>query len=71
VPARLSVEALEVLAPAPARALQEMVPDRYGGCVVMFDADTDTVPVFTVQGQRVGLADTPDAVATPSPSTSA
>ncbi|MFJ9729406.1 hypothetical protein ACIRP3_42410 [Streptomyces sp. NPDC101209] len=53
-PARLAVNALEVLATAPARALQEMVLDRYGDCVVVFDTDTDTVPVFTALGQWVG-----------------
>ncbi|MEU7649912.1 hypothetical protein [Streptomyces huasconensis] len=49
--ARFTVDALEVLAPAPVRALQEMVLDRYGDYVVVFDADTDTVPVFTALGQ--------------------
>ncbi|MGW3269032.1 hypothetical protein [Streptomyces sp. NPDC001056] len=63
-PARLTVDALEVLAAAPARALQEMVLDRYGGYVVVFDADTDTVPVFTALGQWVGRAATPDAIGT-------
>ncbi|MFD7537870.1 hypothetical protein [Streptomyces sp. NPDC059819] len=46
----LTVDILEVLAPAPARALREMVADRYGDDVVIFDADTDTVPVFTADG---------------------
>lgn len=63
-PARLTVDALEVLAPAPVRALQEMVLDRYGDYVVVFDADTDTVPVFTALGQWVGMAETPDAIGT-------
>ncbi|MGW7649553.1 hypothetical protein [Streptomyces bobili] len=62
--AQLTVDALEVLATAPARALQEMVLDRYGDYVVVFDADTDTVPVFTALGQWVGLADNPDAITT-------
>ncbi|MER6160882.1 hypothetical protein ABT147_36065 [Streptomyces sp. NPDC001868] len=61
-PARLTVEALEVLAPAPARALQEMVLDRYGDYIVVFDADTETVPVFTAGGQWVGTAENPDAI---------
>ncbi|GAA3381134.1 hypothetical protein GCM10020367_71210 [Streptomyces sannanensis] len=61
---RLAVDALEVLATAPARALREMVLDRYGDYVVVFDADTDAVPVFTALGQWVGLADNPDAIAT-------
>lgn len=63
-PARLTVDALEVLATAPARALQEMVLDRYGDYVVVFDADTDTVPVFTALGQWVGMAATPDVIGT-------
>ncbi|MFF4787828.1 hypothetical protein ACFY3E_41750 [Streptomyces griseorubiginosus] len=63
-PARLTVEALEVLAPAPARALQEMVLDRYGDYIVVFDADTEAVPVFTASGQWVGTAENPDAIGT-------
>ncbi|WP_327749908.1 hypothetical protein [Streptomyces europaeiscabiei] len=59
-PARLTVDALEVLATAPARALREMVLDRYGDYVVVFDADTDAVPVFTALGQWVGTAANPD-----------
>ncbi|WP_314223622.1 hypothetical protein [Streptomyces zaehneri] len=63
-PARLTVDALEVLATAPARALQEMVLDRYGDYVVVFDADTDAVPVFTALGQWVGEAESPDTIGT-------
>ncbi|MER6374456.1 hypothetical protein ABT255_40235 [Streptomyces mirabilis] len=63
-PARLTVDALEVLATAPARALQEMVLDRYGDYVVVFDADTDAVPVFTALGQWVGTAESPDTIGT-------
>ncbi|MFK0112537.1 hypothetical protein [Streptomyces sp. NPDC091217] len=63
-PARLAVDDLEVLTPAPARALQEMVLDRYGEYVVVFDADTETVPVFTAHGQWVGTAENPDAIST-------
>ncbi|MFF4138067.1 hypothetical protein ACFY1B_42835 [Streptomyces mirabilis] len=63
-PARLTVDALELLATAPARALKEMVLDRYGDYVVVFDADTDTVPVFTALGQWVGMAESPDAIGT-------
>ncbi|MFF0094618.1 hypothetical protein ACFYSF_32330 [Streptomyces canus] len=63
-PARLTVDALEVLATAPARALQEMVLDRYGDYVVVFDTDTDAVPVFTTLGQWVGMAESPDAIGT-------
>ncbi|AVH61736.1 MULTISPECIES: hypothetical protein [Streptomyces] len=62
--AQLTVDALEVLATAPARALQEMVLDRYGDYVVVFDADTDAVPVFTALGQWVGIAENPDAIGT-------
>ncbi|MEU3620076.1 hypothetical protein ABZ725_48530 [Streptomyces sp. NPDC006872] len=63
-PALLTVDDLEVLAPAPARALQEMVLDRYGEYVVVFDADTEAVPVFTAHGQWVGTAESPDAIGT-------
>ncbi|MFE8950104.1 hypothetical protein [Streptomyces sp. NPDC007856] len=63
-PARLTVDALEVLATAPARALQEMVLDRFGDYIVVFDADTDAVPVFTALGQWVGMAANPDAIGT-------
>ncbi|GAA2767526.1 hypothetical protein GCM10010103_65680 [Streptomyces paradoxus] len=63
-PARLTVDALEVLATAPARPLQEMVLDRYGDYVVVFDADTDAVPVFTALGQWVGEAESPDTIGT-------
>ncbi|MDX3528230.1 hypothetical protein P1P75_17740 [Streptomyces sp. ID05-39B] len=62
--ARLTVDSLEVLATAPARALKEMVLDRYGDYVVVFDADTDAVPVFTALGQWVGTAESPDAIGT-------
>ncbi|MGA5364174.1 hypothetical protein [Streptomyces purpurascens] len=63
-PARLTVDTLELLATAPARALKELVLDRYGDYVVVFDADTDTVPVFTALGQWVGMAESPDAIGT-------
>jgi hypothetical protein len=43
-PARLTADALEALATAPARALQETVLDRYGDYVVVFDPDTGAVP---------------------------
>ncbi|MEV3875053.1 hypothetical protein [Streptomyces sp. NPDC049906] len=39
-----------------------MLLDRYGDYVVIFDADRDQVPVFTVYGTWVGLADNPDAI---------
>lgn len=63
-PARLTVDALEVLDTALVPALNDLVLNRYGDYVVVFDADTDAVPVFTAQGQWVGLADNPDAIAT-------
>ncbi|MEU0022610.1 hypothetical protein ABZ173_33720 [Streptomyces rochei] len=63
-PARLTVDALEVLDTALVPVLREMVIDRYGDYAVIFDGDTDTVPVFTACGQWVGLADNPDAIAT-------
>ncbi|MFH9677446.1 hypothetical protein ACH4L5_34985 [Streptomyces sp. NPDC017405] len=63
-PARLTADALEVLDTALIPVLREMVLDRYGDYVVIFDADTDAVPVFTAHGTWVGLADNPDAIAT-------
>ncbi|MFJ4007724.1 hypothetical protein ACIPWL_30325 [Streptomyces sp. NPDC090023] len=63
-PARLTVDALEVLDTALVPVLGEMVLDRYGDYVVIFDADTDAVPVFTAHGAWVGLADNPDAITT-------
>lgn len=60
--AQFTVDTLEVLAAAPARA--QMVLDRYGDYVVVFTTDTDAVPVFTAQGRWVGLADTPDTIST-------
>ncbi|MFJ4972720.1 hypothetical protein [Streptomyces sp. NPDC088755] len=63
-PAQLTVDVLEVLATALVPALREMVLDRFGDYVVIFDADTDAVPVFTARGKWVGLADNPDAIAT-------
>ncbi|GAA2733438.1 hypothetical protein [Streptomyces nogalater] len=63
-PARLTVDALEVLDTGLIPVLKETVLDRYGDYVVIFDADTDAVPVFTTHGTWVGLADNPDAIAT-------
>ncbi|GGO98683.1 hypothetical protein [Wenjunlia tyrosinilytica] len=61
-PARATVDALEVLAAAPLRTLREMVLDRYGPYLVVFDADTGTVPVFTENGAWVGEAASPDTI---------
>ncbi|MEU1129565.1 hypothetical protein ABZ383_06810 [Streptomyces sp. NPDC005900] len=61
-PGRLTVDVLEVLDTALIPVLGEMVLDRYADYVVIFDADTDTVPVFTACGRWVGLADNPDAI---------
>ncbi|MDX2855167.1 hypothetical protein [Streptomyces scabiei] len=63
-PARLTVDVLEVLDTGLVPVLREMVLDRYGDYVVVFDADHDQVPVFTAHGTWVGLADNPDAIAT-------
>ncbi|MGW5679316.1 hypothetical protein ACWEV4_30265 [Streptomyces sp. NPDC003860] len=63
-PARLTVDALDVLDTALAPALREMVLDRYGDYVVIFDGDHDQVPVFTAHGKWIGLADNPDAITT-------
>jgi hypothetical protein len=39
-----------------------MVLDRYGPYVVVCDADTETVPVFTATGIWVGTAKDPDLI---------
>ncbi|MFF9854265.1 hypothetical protein [Streptomyces litmocidini] len=59
---RLAVDSLELLAPAPARRLADMVLDRYGPYLVVFDPEVDTVPVFTETGAWVGTAEHPDAI---------
>ncbi|MFF5638270.1 hypothetical protein [Streptomyces sp. NPDC012825] len=59
---RLDVDALELLAPAPAMDLAEMVLDRYGPYLVVLDPDTDSVPVFTETGAWVGAAQNADAI---------
>jgi hypothetical protein len=41
-----------------------MVLDRYGDYVVVFDADTDAVPVFTALGQWGGTAESSDTIGT-------
>ncbi|MFD3663967.1 hypothetical protein ACFWVF_25845 [Streptomyces sp. NPDC058659] len=63
-PARLTVDVLQVLDTVLVPALREMVIDRFGDYCVIFDADTDAVPVFTARGTWVGLADNPDAITT-------
>ena len=63
-PARLTVDGLDVLDTALVPVLRDMVLDRYGDYVVIFDADHDQVPVFTAHGQWVGLADNADTIAT-------
>lgn len=55
---RLHVDALEVLSGSPMRG--DMVLDRYGPYVVVFD--TETVPVFTATGIWVGAAKDPDLI---------
>ncbi|MFJ5779888.1 hypothetical protein [Streptomyces sp. NPDC093094] len=62
--AQLTVNALEVLDTGCIAVLRDMVLDRYGDYCVIFDADTDAVPVFTAFGLWVGVADNPDAIAT-------
>ncbi|MFH8581747.1 hypothetical protein [Streptomyces zaomyceticus] len=63
-PALLVVDALEILDTALLPVLRDMVLDRYGDYVVIFDADRDQVPVFTPYGVWVGLADTRETIAT-------
>ncbi|MEV6806536.1 hypothetical protein [Streptomyces sp. NPDC051132] len=58
------MDALEILDTALVPVLREMMLDRYGDYVVIFDAGTDPLPVFTAHGTWVGLADYPAAIAT-------
>ncbi|MFI9311556.1 hypothetical protein [Streptomyces triculaminicus] len=61
-PAHFTVDGLEVLKAAPAPVLYDLVLERYGIYVVVFDADRDQVPVFTASGTWVGEAASPDAI---------
>ncbi|NWF30291.1 hypothetical protein HW130_29260 [Streptomyces sp. PKU-EA00015] len=61
-PAHFTVDALEILEAAPAPVLYDLVLEQYGIYVVVFDADRDAVPVFTVSGAWVGEAASPDAI---------
>ncbi|MGW0669763.1 hypothetical protein [Streptomyces sp. NPDC002746] len=61
-PALLTVDAMEVLAAAPIPVLYDLVLERWGGYAAVFDAERDTVPVFTVDGAWVGEAASPDAI---------
>lgn len=61
-PARLVVDALEVLVAAPIPVLHEMVMDRWGMYCAVFDADRDKVAVFTTSGRWVGEATSPEAI---------
>ncbi|MFF1593123.1 hypothetical protein ACFVY0_34140 [Streptomyces sp. NPDC058286] len=61
-PARFTVDALEVLEAAPAPVLYDLVLERWGTYVAVFDADRDAVPVFTDHGKWVGEAASPDAI---------
>ncbi|MGY3341027.1 hypothetical protein ACVW0K_007220 [Streptomyces filamentosus] len=57
----ITVDALEVLVPAPLLARTEMVLDRYGPYLVVLTPDTDTVPLFHETGAWIALA--PDLAA--------
>lgn len=61
-PAQFSVDALEVLDTAPLPVLHDLVLERWGNYATAFDADRDTVPVFTVDGKWIGEAASPDAI---------
>jgi hypothetical protein len=61
-PAQLIVDALEILAAAPIPVPRELVFDRYGPYVVIFNADRDAVPVFHASGAWVGEAASADLI---------
>lgn len=61
-PARFTVAGLEVLEAAPAFVPFDLVLERWGNYVAVFDADRDQVPVFTASGTWVGEAASPDVI---------
>lgn len=61
-PAHFTVDGLEVLEAAPASVIYDLVLDRFGMYVVIFDVDRYQVPVFTTSGRWVGEAASPDAI---------
>ncbi|MFJ4834438.1 hypothetical protein ACIP79_31695 [Streptomyces sp. NPDC088747] len=60
--AQFTVKALEILATAPPRVAHSMALVRYGPYAMVFDADTESVPVFTEAGTWVGTAVSSDAI---------
>lgn len=60
--ARVTVDALEVLNAAPLPVLHDMVLDRWSIYAAVFDADRDTVAVFTTSGKWIGEAANPDVI---------
>ncbi|MCX4919917.1 hypothetical protein [Streptomyces sp. NBC_00687] len=61
-PARFTVTGLEVIESTPLAAAYELVLERWGHYVSVFDADCDEVAVFTVDGTWVGEAANPDTI---------
>jgi hypothetical protein len=57
---QLSVDALEVLSTVP--TMEGTVIERMGSYLIVFDPDTDKVPVFTEAGTWVGDADDADDI---------
>ncbi|MFJ8648937.1 hypothetical protein ACIRNI_22800 [Streptomyces sp. NPDC093546] len=53
---------MEVLAAAPILESRELVFDRYGPYVVIFNADGAAVPVFLASGEWVGEATSADLI---------
>ncbi|GAA2619932.1 hypothetical protein GCM10010425_12670 [Streptomyces spororaveus] len=60
--AQITVDALEVLHAAPAPVPYDLMIERWGNYATVFDADRDTVPVFTVDGKWVGEAANHDSI---------
>ncbi|MFJ6760475.1 hypothetical protein ACIQNK_36350 [Streptomyces sp. NPDC091273] len=61
-PARLTVDALEILDAAPAPVLHGLVLECWSDYVSVFDADRDTVPVFTAARAWVGMSASADEI---------
>ncbi|MEU2855555.1 hypothetical protein [Streptomyces syringium] len=60
--ARFTVDGLEVLEAALLPVLYDLVLERWGNYVAVFDADRAEVPVFTASGRWIGEAASPDAI---------
>ncbi|MGW3361189.1 hypothetical protein ACWDFL_38445 [Streptomyces bungoensis] len=61
-PEAFTVDGLEVLEPVPASVRYDLVLERFGNYVLVFDVEGDLVPVFTASGRWVGEAANANAI---------